>query len=174
MNVIGILYGYSMGAAFDDFRWMAGLCAILPILCSILMLFNKESPLYLLSQGKEKEAEKSLRHFRGNTFNDKETESWLPAFIFRDNIFVTPDVKQISLNFCTEIANYEGLTSKLKFSASRERENYDGIDNEMYKLKIYLEESQRTKARITDLKKVLQFKTLFNVDGTFFLSTILT
>ncbi|KAL7644384.1 UNVERIFIED_CONTAM: hypothetical protein RMT77_005214 [Armadillidium vulgare] len=112
MNVIGILFGYSMGAAFDDFRWMAGLCAIPPILCSILMFFNKETPIYLLSQGKEKEAEKSLRHFRG--------------------------------------------------------ENYDGIDDEMYKLKIYLEESQKNKARITDIKKSYNLKPFSMSMGLFF------
>ncbi|RXG55872.1 Sugar transporter ERD6-like 6 [Armadillidium vulgare] len=54
MLTVGILFAYLMGVAFTSFRWIALVCAIFPCICSILMIFGKESPLYLLSKGRDK------------------------------------------------------------------------------------------------------------------------
>ena len=54
-----------MGAAFDNFRWIACACIIFPCLLFVGMIPNKESPNFLLSKGKETEAEKVLQYFRG-------------------------------------------------------------------------------------------------------------
>ncbi|RXG57652.1 Facilitated trehalose transporter Tret1 [Armadillidium vulgare] len=49
-------------------------CAIVPCICSLLMIPNKESPLYLLSKGREEEAEKAMQYFRGKDFAGIESE----------------------------------------------------------------------------------------------------
>ncbi|KAB7498627.1 Facilitated trehalose transporter Tret1, partial [Armadillidium nasatum] len=71
MLTVGILFAYLMGVAFTNFRWIALVCAIFPCICSILMIFGKESPLYLLSKGRDKEAEISLKFFSflGNDYD---------------------------------------------------------------------------------------------------------
>ncbi|MCL4126465.1 UNVERIFIED_CONTAM: hypothetical protein GTU68_021577 [Idotea baltica] len=74
MVVTGVLFAYCMGAAFDSFRWIAAVCAIVPCIHSALMIFNKESPTYLLSKGKDAEAEESLRYFRGKHYTGIATE----------------------------------------------------------------------------------------------------
>lgn len=68
MMVVGILFVYSLGAAFENYRWIAAVCGVFPVLCSILMIFTKESPYYLISKFKEEEAEESLKYFRGLNF----------------------------------------------------------------------------------------------------------
>ena len=67
LNVtIGILFVYCMGAAFDDFRWIACVCIIFPCVLVGLMIPNKESPNFLLAKNREEDAKKSLKYFRGN------------------------------------------------------------------------------------------------------------
>ncbi|RXG59940.1 Sugar transporter ERD6-like 6 [Armadillidium vulgare] len=74
MVTTGIVIAYILGDCFNSFRWIAAICAILPCLCSLLMIPNKETPLYLLSKGKETEARKALLYFRGECFQDIEIE----------------------------------------------------------------------------------------------------
>ncbi|RXG61007.1 Facilitated trehalose transporter Tret1 [Armadillidium vulgare] len=71
---IGVLYVYCMGVPFANFRWIAIVCAVIPCICSFLMIFCKESPYYLLSKGKDKEAEEALRFFRGKDYDGIESE----------------------------------------------------------------------------------------------------
>lgn len=56
---------YVLGAAISSWRILAGVFAGLPVLTFVAVLFLKESPLYLVSKGKEGEAAASLRFFRG-------------------------------------------------------------------------------------------------------------
>lgn len=56
---------YVLGAAIPSWRILAGVFAGLPVLTFVAVLFLKESPLYLVSRGKEDEAAASLRFFRG-------------------------------------------------------------------------------------------------------------
>lgn len=65
MVTTGILSVYVLGAAISSWRILAGVFAGLPVLTFVAVLFLKESPLYLVSKGKEDEAAASLRFFRG-------------------------------------------------------------------------------------------------------------
>ncbi|KAB7497332.1 Facilitated trehalose transporter Tret1, partial [Armadillidium nasatum] len=71
---VGILFSYCMGVTFTNFRWIAISCAVIPCICSLLMLLCKESPFYLLSKGKDQEAEAALKSFRGDSYDGIETE----------------------------------------------------------------------------------------------------
>lgn len=70
MVVLGILFAYCMGPIFDSFRWIGSMCAIIPCICSISMIFVKESPSFLVSVGKENDAEEALKFFRGKQLPD--------------------------------------------------------------------------------------------------------
>ncbi|KAB7497329.1 hypothetical protein Anas_10010, partial [Armadillidium nasatum] len=74
LSFIGVLYVYCMGVPFTNFRWIAIVCAVIPCICSFLMIFCKESPYYLLSKGKDKEAEAALKFFRGEDYDGIEKE----------------------------------------------------------------------------------------------------
>ncbi|KAB7497525.1 Solute carrier family 2, facilitated glucose transporter member 6, partial [Armadillidium nasatum] len=70
----GVLITYAMGGVFDNFRYIAAICSIFPVICSISLLFVKESPLFLLSKGKDKEAEEALIFYRGKNYDGIEKE----------------------------------------------------------------------------------------------------
>lgn len=69
MVTTGILSVYVLGAAISSWRILAGVFAGLPVLTFVAVLFLKESPLYLVSKGKEDEAAASLRFFRGKDYD---------------------------------------------------------------------------------------------------------
>ncbi|KAK8733783.1 hypothetical protein OTU49_006478 [Cherax quadricarinatus] len=69
MVVVGIEYGYVFGAIMNTWRGLAGICAIPAVIYLVLLLFVKESPPYLLSKGKDKEAREALQFFRGRDYN---------------------------------------------------------------------------------------------------------
>ncbi|KAM4576928.1 solute carrier family 2, facilitated glucose transporter member 8 [Odontesthes bonariensis] len=64
MVVIGIMGVYFAGL-FLDWRWLAICCSIPPTLLMVCMCFMPETPCFLLSQGKRREAEEALRFLRG-------------------------------------------------------------------------------------------------------------
>ncbi|XP_026067981.1 solute carrier family 2, facilitated glucose transporter member 8 [Carassius auratus] len=64
MVVIGIMGAYIAGL-FLDWRWLAIASSIPPTLMLVFMCFMPETPRFLLSQGKRREAEEALRFFRG-------------------------------------------------------------------------------------------------------------
>ncbi|XP_005938721.1 solute carrier family 2, facilitated glucose transporter member 8 [Haplochromis burtoni] len=64
MVVIGIMGAY-LGGLFMDWRWLAICCSIPPTLLMVFMSFMPETPRFLLSQGKRREAVESLRFLRG-------------------------------------------------------------------------------------------------------------
>merc|ERR1711962_1551929 len=62
---IGITYTYAVGAGLS-WNWLSLACCALPIIyLGMIFLFVKESPAFLMSKGKTKEAEASLQHYRG-------------------------------------------------------------------------------------------------------------
>ncbi|XP_042206691.1 facilitated trehalose transporter Tret1-like isoform X4 [Homarus americanus] len=69
MAVGGIEFAYVFGIVMSTWRGLAGICAIPPIIYLTLLLFVKESPIYLLSKGKEREAREALQYFRGKNYN---------------------------------------------------------------------------------------------------------
>uniref|UniRef100_A0A0N7ZAW5 Major facilitator superfamily (MFS) profile domain-containing protein n=2 Tax=Scylla olivacea TaxID=85551 RepID=A0A0N7ZAW5_SCYOL len=69
MVVIGILYAYLFGAVIDNWRVLAVVCAVPVAIYGVLAFFVKESPTYLLSKGKEKEAREALQALRGKEYN---------------------------------------------------------------------------------------------------------
>ncbi|ROL42529.1 Solute carrier family 2, facilitated glucose transporter member 8 [Anabarilius grahami] len=64
MVVIGIMGAYIAGL-FLDWRWLAITSSIPPALMLVFMCFMPETPRFLLSQGKRREAEEALRFLRG-------------------------------------------------------------------------------------------------------------
>lgn len=65
MVTTGILSVYVLGAVIPSWRILAGVFAVLPVLTFISVFFLKESPLYLISKGKEDKAAASLKFYRG-------------------------------------------------------------------------------------------------------------
>lgn len=64
MVVLGILGVYAAGLVLH-WRWLAICCSIPPTLLMVFMCFMPETPRFLLSQGKRREAEEALRFLRG-------------------------------------------------------------------------------------------------------------
>ncbi|XP_053726710.1 solute carrier family 2, facilitated glucose transporter member 8 [Synchiropus splendidus] len=64
MVVLGIM-GVYLAGLFLDWRWLAIVCSIPPTLLMVCMCFMPESPRFLLSQGKRREAEEALLFLRG-------------------------------------------------------------------------------------------------------------
>ncbi|KAK6312948.1 hypothetical protein J4Q44_G00162950 [Coregonus suidteri] len=64
MVVTGIMGAYIAGM-FLDWRWLAICCSIPPTVMMVFMCFMPETPRFLLSQGKRREAEEALRFLRG-------------------------------------------------------------------------------------------------------------
>ncbi|XP_066964873.1 facilitated trehalose transporter Tret1-like [Macrobrachium rosenbergii] len=69
MVVIGIEFAYIFGAIVDTWQLFATICMCPVFVFFVLILISKESPVYLLSKGKEKEAMASLQFFRGKDYN---------------------------------------------------------------------------------------------------------
>ncbi|KAM6930776.1 solute carrier family 2, facilitated glucose transporter member 8 [Xenentodon cancila] len=64
MVVLGIM-GVYLAGLFLDWRWLAICCSIPPTLLMVSMCFMPETPRFLLSKGKRREAEEALRFLRG-------------------------------------------------------------------------------------------------------------
>ncbi|XP_029916686.1 solute carrier family 2, facilitated glucose transporter member 8 [Myripristis murdjan] len=64
MVVLGIMGAY-LGGLFLDWRWLAICSSVPPTLMMVCMCFMPETPRFLLSQGKRREAEEALRFLRG-------------------------------------------------------------------------------------------------------------
>ncbi|KAM9811146.1 solute carrier family 2, facilitated glucose transporter member 8 [Neosynchiropus ocellatus] len=64
MVVLGIM-GVYLAGLFLDWRWLAIVCCLPPTLLMVCMCFMPESPRFLLSQGKRREAEEALLFLRG-------------------------------------------------------------------------------------------------------------
>lgn len=62
--VLGIM-GVYLAGLFVDWRWLAICSSIPPTLMLVCMCFMPETPRFLLSQGKRREAEEALRFLRG-------------------------------------------------------------------------------------------------------------
>lgn len=69
MVTLGVLYAMGIGAFVGSWEVLAGVCAVPPALYFILLFFVKESPVYLLTKGKEDKAAASLQYFRGSNYN---------------------------------------------------------------------------------------------------------
>ncbi|XP_078107628.1 solute carrier family 2, facilitated glucose transporter member 8 [Sander vitreus] len=64
MVVLGIM-GVYLAGLYLDWRWLAICCSIPPTLLMVCMCFMPETPRFLLSHGKRREAEEALRFLRG-------------------------------------------------------------------------------------------------------------
>uniref|UniRef100_A0A3Q2G0X0 Solute carrier family 2, facilitated glucose transporter member 8 n=1 Tax=Cyprinodon variegatus TaxID=28743 RepID=A0A3Q2G0X0_CYPVA len=64
MVVSGIM-GVYLAGLFIDWRWLAICCSLPPSLMMVAMCFMPETPRFLLSRGKRREAEEALRFLRG-------------------------------------------------------------------------------------------------------------
>ncbi|XP_042344758.1 solute carrier family 2, facilitated glucose transporter member 8 [Plectropomus leopardus] len=64
MVVFGIM-GVYLAGLYLDWRWLAICSSIPPTLLMVCMCFMPETPRFLLSQGKRREAEEALRFLRG-------------------------------------------------------------------------------------------------------------
>ncbi|XP_054895629.1 solute carrier family 2, facilitated glucose transporter member 8 [Poeciliopsis prolifica] len=64
MVVLGIM-GVYLAGLFVDWRWLAICCSLPPSLLMVAMCFMPDTPRFLLSKGKRREAEEALRFLRG-------------------------------------------------------------------------------------------------------------
>ncbi|XP_073455617.1 solute carrier family 2, facilitated glucose transporter member 8 isoform X1 [Aquarana catesbeiana] len=64
MVVIGIVGSYIAGM-FLDWRWLAVLCSVPPVIMALFMIFMPETPRYLISQNQRVEALSALSFLRG-------------------------------------------------------------------------------------------------------------
>ncbi|XP_040179949.1 solute carrier family 2, facilitated glucose transporter member 8 isoform X3 [Rana temporaria] len=64
MVVTGIVGSYIAGM-FLDWRWLAVLCSVPPVIMALFMIFMPETPRYLISQNKRAEALSALSFLRG-------------------------------------------------------------------------------------------------------------
>lgn len=70
MVVSGILYTYVIGSQYEDYTFICLACLIIPVLNLIIFLIvAPETPVYLLSKKRRKDAEKSLRILRGPNYD---------------------------------------------------------------------------------------------------------
>ncbi|PSN50537.1 hypothetical protein C0J52_03505 [Blattella germanica] len=67
MLTLGILWVYVIGA-FDQYLWLSISSCALPILFGASFAWMPESPVYLLSRGKNRDAKKSLHWLRGGDY----------------------------------------------------------------------------------------------------------
>lgn len=65
---IGILVVYIIGSVTNVF-WLTMICAVIPAILFVLMLFMPESPIYYLKKLRQDEARRSLQWFRGNYYD---------------------------------------------------------------------------------------------------------
>ncbi|CAB1459849.1 unnamed protein product [Pleuronectes platessa] len=66
MVVLGIM-GVYLAGLFLDWRWLAICCSVPPTLLMVCMCFMPETPRFLLSQGKRREAEEACASCGGRT-----------------------------------------------------------------------------------------------------------
>uniref|UniRef100_A0A8D8UHA4 Facilitated trehalose transporter Tret1-2 homolog n=1 Tax=Cacopsylla melanoneura TaxID=428564 RepID=A0A8D8UHA4_9HEMI len=70
MVVSGILYTYVIGSIYEDYTFICLACLIIPVLNLIIFLIvAPETPVYLLSRKRRKDAEKSLIILRGPDYD---------------------------------------------------------------------------------------------------------
>lgn len=68
MVTVGILFVYAVGAGVNVF-WLSIICGIIPLIFGVIFFFMPETPLYLVSKGREEDAIKSLQFLRGKQYN---------------------------------------------------------------------------------------------------------
>ncbi|XP_026318280.1 sugar transporter ERD6-like 6 [Hyposmocoma kahamanoa] len=67
---IGMLASYVLGG-YLEYKLMVYICLSLTILGVIMLLFLRETPLYLMKKGMDKEAQKSFAFYRNAAFDSK-------------------------------------------------------------------------------------------------------
>lgn len=68
MITIGILFVYAVGSGVNVYV-LSIICGVIPLIFGGVFFFMPETPMYLVSRGKEQEAKKSIRRLRGNAFD---------------------------------------------------------------------------------------------------------
>ncbi len=71
MITLGILFSYIVGTFLNVF-WLSVICAIFPIIYTVVFFCMPESPTYLINKNREEEARKSFRFLRGKAFDPTE------------------------------------------------------------------------------------------------------
>ncbi|XP_056274687.1 solute carrier family 2, facilitated glucose transporter member 8 isoform X2 [Pseudoliparis swirei] len=93
MVVFGIM-GVYLAGLYLDWRWLAVCSAVPPTLLMVVMCFVPESPRFLLSKGKRREAEEALRLLRGpDAPVERECARIESAFHQQDSGFQLSDLK---------------------------------------------------------------------------------
>jgi sugar porter (SP) family MFS transporter len=75
---LGILLVYLFGSVLpQDWRGVAGVCAVFPVISAVAIWLLPESPVWLANRGRALEAENSLRRLRGVELPRQEVEALL-------------------------------------------------------------------------------------------------
>ncbi|XP_066996746.2 facilitated trehalose transporter Tret1-2 homolog isoform X2 [Anabrus simplex] len=87
---IGILTVYILGSCLqENWRLVAFICSGFPMVAAVLVLFLPESPVWLLSNGRFQDAEKSFRRLRGVPSQYK-----TPVYIHEEIDTITANIAQ--------------------------------------------------------------------------------
>lgn len=81
----GVLFQYALGAMLS-WNICAGISAVIPAVALGLMLFFPESPSYLISVNKPKEARESLQKFRSTSYDLNEEMDTMVNFSNKNNL----------------------------------------------------------------------------------------
>lgn len=68
MITIGILFVYAIGSAVNVF-YLSIICGAIPLIFGAVFFFMPETPMYLVSRGKDQEAKNSIRKLRGDAYD---------------------------------------------------------------------------------------------------------
>ncbi|KAJ8892714.1 hypothetical protein PR048_005295 [Dryococelus australis] len=68
MITVGFLWCYVINA-FVNYFWLTVVCTVQPIVFFLAFVWMPESPVHLLSKGRDTQAEQALRFFRGDNYN---------------------------------------------------------------------------------------------------------
>lgn len=78
MLTVGILFVYVLGSGVNLFT-LNIVCLVIPLVFGAVFVFMPETPLYLISRGRDEDAIKSLRWLRGNGYDYSEELAELQA-----------------------------------------------------------------------------------------------
>ncbi len=78
MLAMGVLFVYITGA-FQSVPWLNASCLTVPLVFGILLALIPETPVFFVIKNKDKKAEKSLKWYRGRSFNINEELAGLQA-----------------------------------------------------------------------------------------------
>lgn len=99
----GVLIVYVIGS-ITSWNILAGVCASVPMMSLLSMLFLPETPNFLLQQGRRERAESSLAKLRGSTCNLQEEIDKMIAFKEKNHVEPLKSAREVIKALCSPSA----------------------------------------------------------------------